>query len=585
MQSDLYSQQGRDHYKRGEYKKAIECFGRAISRAGAGVSAQLLDHRAACHARLEDYPSALKDAKKAINVAREDPTGYLRAGKVLVGMERKSVALEIYAHGLKSVRHVGQGYEALRKAHGALLSELAPERSIDPFTLLPREIAFNILEYLDFRQRVAIMRTSKQWRAFIRSEPRLWTHLDFSKARRKVRAAFVSTAINTAGRKIRAATITSKNYDIQKVLGAIARQTTLEKLTLPDIGIFDRGLVEALNPAKSLVHIVVGHEVETTESVLNSFFARFTPQLKHVELDLTGHMLERGQSVPTIPRMQFSNLLTLHIKTRCWPYDELQHALSEAASLQSLNICVRDVRVTPGTNIDLRHCEHLRQLCLHLDGLAFDRILFPPSIEILKLGAKTSPRGFTRDGDTIHPLPLDLPRLRELELDMPYLSISATLAMLDQRRTGPAQSDARPRIPLRKLVIHHPIGIDRPGILQDSVWDAFERDMFDHALLADLEHLAVLGTDFMNDGDLVPLVKRAPALHTLDTGQCRINGVTVKAIVELGYLRELRVGPSSDLPRDALEWARKQGIHVHVTPYREPPINPDPRNPRPRFPF
>jgi hypothetical protein len=234
--------------------------------------------------------------------------------------------------------------------------------------------------------------------------------------------------------------------------------------------------------------------------------------------------------------------------------------------------------------MDLRHCEHLRQLCLHFDGLAFDRILFPPSIEILKLGAKTSPRGFTREGDTIHPFPLDLPRLHELELDMPYFSLSATLAMLDQRRTGPAHS-ARPKIPLRKLVIHHPVGIDWPGILQDSVWDAFERDMFDNALLADLKYLAVLGTDIMRDGDLVPLVKRAPALHTLDTGQCRINGVTIKAIVELGYLKELRVGPSSDLPRDALEWARKQGIHVHVTPYKELPINPDPRNQRPRFPF
>ena len=101
-------EQGRAHYKRGDYKKAVEFFDRAIGRA---PSVQLLDNRAACYEKLNELSTALKDAKKAVQLHREDATGYLRAGKVLVKMEKPSVALEVFTHGLKSIKHIGQGYE------------------------------------------------------------------------------------------------------------------------------------------------------------------------------------------------------------------------------------------------------------------------------------------------------------------------------------------------------------------------------------------------------------------------------------------------------------------------------------------
>lgn len=100
--------QGRACYKRGEYDKAIEHFDRAI---GHNPSVQLLDNRAACYEKLGQLQKALKDAKSAIHQQREDPTGYLRAGKVLMKMDKPTVALEIYSHGLRSIKHVGKGYE------------------------------------------------------------------------------------------------------------------------------------------------------------------------------------------------------------------------------------------------------------------------------------------------------------------------------------------------------------------------------------------------------------------------------------------------------------------------------------------
>lgn len=105
---NTFHEQGRACYKHGDYKKAIEFFDRAI---GHEPSMQTLDNRAACFEKLGDLQAALKDAKQAIQLHREDATGYLRAGKILVKMEKDSVALEIYTHGLKRIKHVGRGYE------------------------------------------------------------------------------------------------------------------------------------------------------------------------------------------------------------------------------------------------------------------------------------------------------------------------------------------------------------------------------------------------------------------------------------------------------------------------------------------
>ena len=107
-QTAQLQEQARAAYKRKDYTKALELFNRAIGRS---PSLQLHDNRAACRERLDDLPAALKDAKKSIQLGKEDPTSYIRSGRILVKMERKSVALEIYAYGLKCVKHAGQGYE------------------------------------------------------------------------------------------------------------------------------------------------------------------------------------------------------------------------------------------------------------------------------------------------------------------------------------------------------------------------------------------------------------------------------------------------------------------------------------------
>jgi F-box/TPR repeat protein Pof3 len=94
-QTALYQEQARAAYKRKDYTKALELFNRAIGRS---PTAQLHDNRAACHDRLGDLQAALKDSKRTIQLAKEDPTGYVRA------------------LGMKNVKHVGQGFEVIKCA-------------------------------------------------------------------------------------------------------------------------------------------------------------------------------------------------------------------------------------------------------------------------------------------------------------------------------------------------------------------------------------------------------------------------------------------------------------------------------------
>ena len=111
MSADTLRRGGRNAYEDGDYAKALELFRRAVKQGDP--SATLLDHLAATHEKLKDLDAALQAAKKTIQTWTVDPIGYLRAGRILVKMGKKSTALDIYNHALKKVKPVGMGYEKL----------------------------------------------------------------------------------------------------------------------------------------------------------------------------------------------------------------------------------------------------------------------------------------------------------------------------------------------------------------------------------------------------------------------------------------------------------------------------------------
>ena len=135
-------------YRRKEYTKALELFSEAIA-SEPNLTASLLDNRAATYDKLDDIPSALKDAKNAIRLHEKDPTGYLRAGKLLEKAGKPDTALGIYKHGMKKKT---KNVEILQKLHDKLLRATAPATAADPFAQLPIELVEMILARLSFNQ-------------------------------------------------------------------------------------------------------------------------------------------------------------------------------------------------------------------------------------------------------------------------------------------------------------------------------------------------------------------------------------------------------------------------------------------------
>ncbi|KAK5173525.1 uncharacterized protein LTR77_002206 [Saxophila tyrrhenica] len=569
--------QGRALYKRGDYAKAIECFDRAIGRA---ESVQLVDNRAACHEKLKDLPAALKDAKKAIGLGREDPTGYLRAGKVLTKMDKPAIALDIYSHGLRSVRHVGQGYELLKKVHKETLDIISPPKSVDPLTMLPRELAETILEHLSFRERVNASRVSKGWAAFIRSTPNLWTHLDLSHAHRKVPAKFISRAINVGRSRLRKASL-NRLWDFDKTLVALVKQCQLEELVLLQCGLQGTNLVRSIHSAKHLKSFNFGRDTQIPDEDLAAILKAISDRVEAISVTV-------GDQYKCIPASALTQRSVVRFDSVCekltsltctWVSTRCATTLLATASILYPNIKflaihqrLNETVSRPGRQIPLAECKQLLQLDLEVDLFNEDRLTLPPSLVRLRLapiGSGHRPEPFLSLASSITALPclqelsivgwghawvhtLCYVLLRRHENDPPNTRNQES-ATDDSLLDLPSNALAEPQSKLRRLAVDY--GIHEQNGKSLCAFLDVER-------LRELEHLAWTSAALCDDDEVSDIVKKQPKLRTLDLTGSSVTGVGVKEAAKLQNLEELVLDDCRFLGEDAVEWARAQGLRV-----------------------
>ncbi|TKA75188.1 hypothetical protein B0A55_05175 [Friedmanniomyces simplex] len=526
--------EGRACYKRREYRKALDFFDNAIGRA---PSVQLLDNRAACHDKLNDLTAALKDAKKAIQLQKEDPTGYLRAGKILVKMEKLSVALEIYSHGLKNVKHAGQGYELLRTAHGELMSQLSPPKSVDPLTVLPRELAEQILEYLTFQQRTNACLVSKQWKSFIRSVPSFWQHLDLSDARRKVRPAFISRAINVGRHKLTKATLGGL-YDFDKTLAGLIRHCALEELALLDTGLQSQNLVDLLRQSSRLKALTIHKGTQIGEGTLKQLLAILPISLESLVCYLPDHKtLDLG-------KRPFGRLTTLSLCVGRF------HALgylfqSVATFMPHLRSFTARQSLGQANHtsvpLDLTVLDKLECLDLRVRWTGSNRLKLPSSLQVLRLDINHQFEIITDPAVT----EVRLPRLTELLLDVPDVSdlLHAALGADDADEEASSSSIHTLTLPAWSLRLD-----ELKAILKRPRLQRLKHLVTPHQ--SEIEHHITMVTESLL------------ALETVDVSHTLITGIELKQLVGMPYLKRITVINCPNLGRDAVLWARSQGVVV-----------------------
>jgi F-box/TPR repeat protein Pof3 len=530
-------------YRRKEYVKAIDLLDLAIKHEPS-PSVKLLDTRAAVNEKLGDYKLALKDARTCIRIFEKDPTGYLRAGKVLQIMQKTDVALSIYKHGLsKKVKNV----ELLQKMHDKLLLSLAPAKAADPFAQLPIEIVEMILSYLNFRQIVYCTRVSKQWNVFINSLPGLWMHLDFSEAKKPVRSAFLSHCINTSRRKVISATLKHVK-DTEKVIKALARSCQeFDSLRLVDGGLQGESLVHNLKSATRLRKLTLGASASISSLTLPSLLLGAIipgslnlhwkgefPKLRRLKLVRNSQSPNRSMHILRIATLLAltPNLQSLSLNDWATPYDIL--SLKESA-------------------------KHLVELDMS-SGVSSGPVPFPfrdlpQTLRVLRLDLDRSLSSVV----LLSPKDFFLPNLEDLVCcgaDMASLFLSDP--ELISKYPDPADNRFLKQSNLSKL---HTLHVKCTGAAQ-SVTSLLALPRLERLRSLRLTHNSDISDDVAKH-----IATNMKQLQDIDLSSTMITGAGVRTLVDglKSSLRTLKFVNVWHCSPDAPEWAREQGIRVQYS--------------------
>ncbi|PWN52068.1 hypothetical protein IE53DRAFT_409714 [Violaceomyces palustris] len=133
------------------------------------MKAYLFMARSAAHERMQDYNSALKDAKLAIRSQPSNPKCYIRAASALHASGFTAKALNC----LEIART-----KSPRPGHLVSIDRLEHKIRPSPITDLPTDIFVEIVSYLETHNLMVIRRVSKGWKLSLENAKAPWRHFD-----------------------------------------------------------------------------------------------------------------------------------------------------------------------------------------------------------------------------------------------------------------------------------------------------------------------------------------------------------------------------------------------------------------------
>jgi F-box/TPR repeat protein Pof3 len=437
--------------------------------------------------------------------------------------------------------------QLLKKVHLELMTELSPPTSVDPLTVLPRELAEQILDYLTFRQLMNTCLVSKQWSQFIRRTPNLWRHLDLTHAKRKVKNTFVSRAINTGRLKLKTATLNNL-FDFDKALSALARICPLEELNLRDTGLLSNEIVEMLKSVKTLRILRIYKGTTMFSPALSSILQHTSTTLETLVCeDLSVHQRALGFQIPPC---DFPNLQKLDLAwSSAWRGSHLlTQSLSNMPNLRDLKL--HELSNT-GTHqlftIDLSGLASLSTLDLLLDVRKANRIMLPTTVKSLAIGTwKPQHARFWDDNSGLEPLQWSLPLLEELRLCVAETPFDKFELALRTMGLSDAQKPAR----LHSL-----------SMTASDVRGTLTKETLSHPRLAELKHLSLECCHGVDDSHLSLVAATLTKLQSLNVSGTEVTGAGIKEVVNNG-LKKLVANDSRFVGLDAIQWARSQGVQV-----------------------
>jgi F-box/TPR repeat protein Pof3 len=428
------------------------------------------------------------------------------------------------------------------------MTELSPPSSVDPLTMLPRELAEQILGYLSFRQLMNTCLVSKEWANFIRRTPNLWRHLDLTHAKRKVKNTFVSRAINTGRLKLKTATLNNL-FDFDKALAALTRICPLEELNLRNTGMLSNEIVNTLKSVKNLRVLRVYKGTTMFSPALVSILLNASATLETLVCeDLSVH--QRAHEF-LLPRCDFPNLQKLDL---AWSFSRGSNLLAQSfVNMPNLRY-LKMHELSSGDNfllrIDLSGLASLSTLDLLANIGYANRIILPSSIKSLAIGTwKPRHANFFHEPSG-HPglesLQWSLPLLEELRIcaaEVPFDGFELALRTRDLSDT------------------QKPVCLHTLSMTASDVRGKLTKETLSHPRLSELKHLSLECCHGVDDTHLSLVAATLPKLQFLNVNGTEVTGAGIKEVVNNG-LKKLVANDCRFVGLDAIQWARSQGVQV-----------------------
>jgi F-box/TPR repeat protein Pof3 len=432
------------------------------------------------------------------------------------------------------------------------MTELSPPKSVDPLTVLPRELAEQILNYLSFKQLMNTCLVSPEWAQFIRRTPNLWRHLDLTHANRKVKSAFISRAINIGRSKLKVVTLRNL-FEFEKALFALTRSCPLEEVNLRDTGMHTDRIVGLLKPLKNLRLLRLGRGTKLPCSSLSAILGDAAATLETLYLeDAAAYGGFYGSSFPDVA---FSNMHELDLTwTVQWPGSEsgIQATLRNMPNLRSLKLHYLHATLPGMTfqrNLDLRQHKHLSRLDLVWHFQKANELALPPSLKYFALGTWRPKHAMFFDNlDPYEPLQWSLPSLEELKICVQEIKLYSVEHAL---RPASSTSDDTPSL------------LQSVSITSGDLHGSPTRDLLSHSRLKEVKHLTLKSCHGLDDDEMLAVATYLPLLQSLDVSGTDVTGAGIKdAVSRLPGLKKLVVNDCRYLGLDAVHWARNQGVKV-----------------------
>lgn len=106
-------EQGNELFKKGDYSTAIKHYTEAIKRNPSDP--KLYSNRAACYMKLAAFDLGLKDCEQCIQLDAKFIKGYIRKGKILLGMQKTNKAMSAYRKALEIDSNNAEALEGYRQ--------------------------------------------------------------------------------------------------------------------------------------------------------------------------------------------------------------------------------------------------------------------------------------------------------------------------------------------------------------------------------------------------------------------------------------------------------------------------------------